>query len=714
MLIYSIFPFLVAVYFLLIGFFVFIKGKKKNLVLPFSLLCLVTFIWQGSWTILFQIQNIKIAVFIAKIGHIGIIFLPVLYYHFVISILNKKDRFLPVLYFICFTFLILLFSTNSFISGVYKYSWGYYPKAGLIHLIYLSLTIFLAFKSFYLLWKKINSESDSLAKQKFWYTLLALIIYFFASLDYLDNYGLNLYPLGIIFISISLSIIALVITKLELLNISVIIKKRASILIITLLVIISFCILTYSTLYFIKNLYLIYLIFLMQTLFWSFTAIPFSNFLITTARRSFVRGWYDTNKLLVTISKAVGNLTKREDIFKTIEQHLYLELELEKSAIIIAEKSKNESLVQYCLRENEIKANKPNNQILSVTINSHKIDLNNPSLEFFKHKFNPCSLNELEPEIAELFLKLGFNKKAIILPFHSPEILEGLVILGERSNQIAFKTSDFDFFNLLINNINALLYRLTPYEIIEKQFNENQKRLYDAEIQLIRSKKIEAIVHATRQCHHEVKTPLAIMKLNTERFLENNRTNPKPEEVQEHSTLVLNEIERALEVVRETLTITDGAAKERNVREVNLNEVIQRALKLVPARGVQIITNFDPNLPLTQGVFEDLEIVFTNLMNNAIEAMAGHGTVNITTSHEANNLVITFSDTGKGIPEEMKAKVWEPYVSGAEGKAGNATAGRGWGLTIVNRIIQEHEGLIKLESELNKGATFIISLPVIS
>ena len=65
-----------------------------------------------------------------------------------------------------------------------------------------------------------------------------------------------------------------------------------------------------------------------------------------------------------------------------------------------------------------------------------------------------------------------------------------------------------------------------------------------------------------------------------------------------------------------------------------------------------------------------------------------------------------------GIAPELREKIWEPYFSGKVTAAGNHTAGRGWGLTICNRIITEHKGSIQCESELGKGSKFIVRMPI--
>jgi signal transduction histidine kinase len=91
--------------------------------------------------------------------------------------------------------------------------------------------------------------------------------------------------------------------------------------------------------------------------------------------------------------------------------------------------------------------------------------------------------------------------------------------------------------------------------------------------------------------------------------------------------------------------------------------------------------------------------------------MPNGGALAFTTRANATDVVITVEDNGEGIPEKLRSKVWEPYFSGRGSDVGNSNAGRGWGLTIVNRIINAHQGTIRFTSEEKVGTRFVITLP---
>jgi PAS domain S-box-containing protein len=122
-------------------------------------------------------------------------------------------------------------------------------------------------------------------------------------------------------------------------------------------------------------------------------------------------------------------------------------------------------------------------------------------------------------------------------------------------------------------------------------------------------------------------------------------------------------------------------------------------------RGVEIIKDFQYNDAIL--CFPDeLNQVWTNLIHNALQAMDYKGKLTIMVYKQDNQIVSTFTDTGSGIPQEIRHKIFNPFFTTK--KIGEGT---GLGLDIVKKIIEKHEGAIDFESEVGKGTTFIVHLP---
>ncbi len=421
-------------------------------------------------------------------------------------------------------------------------------------------------------------------------------------------------------------------------------------------------------------------------------ASPLQTFLLTSAKRKFIKGWYEPDEVFRRLGSNITQESNREAIFRITLNTLDEVFELEDTLSIVAMREQMK-LSGYRVQKNL--------STLSPSV---------PLLTACQDKYAAIQMEDLDEgsrqQLKQLLPKL--RDIAVIIPFHSPEYLEGVLVLGPKSSGASFSDSDMLFFNNLINYLSPALYRLTPLETLERIYSENQKKLHDAEIQLLRAQKIESIVHATRQCHHEIRTPLNIIKLGIGRI-------KTMEDLENYKLIAKEEIDHAIEIVEETLSISDVTkTASRAFVNINVNDVITRCLRLIDRSRYQVILDLAKQLPLVRGISSDMQVVFTNLIHNALEAMPEGGTLSFSSKAEGTNLQIKVEDTGAGIAPEMRSRVWEPYFSGKGDAIGNSTGGRGWGLTIVNRIINEHAGTIQLNSELGVGTCFVITLPGVS
>ncbi len=227
---YTIPPFLSSILFLLLGVSVYWSNRKSAINTNFLLVCFVTSWWQFTWFILFNIQNEILANYLVKIGHIGIIFIPIFFFHFFLSFLGRISKFDKYLLYFSYLFglifELILWKTDYFIDGFYKYFWGFYPKAGPLHPLYLLFLSFISIRIIYLLISFLKKEGvQSMKRHQAKYMLLALVFYIFAASDFLVNYGIEFYPFGFLFILIFLGITAYAIVRHYLFGIKVILTE---------------------------------------------------------------------------------------------------------------------------------------------------------------------------------------------------------------------------------------------------------------------------------------------------------------------------------------------------------------------------------------------------------------------------------------------------------------------------------------------------------
>lgn len=216
---YSILPTLTALVFLLYGFYVVSSRGINRVTTSFLILCVTTFFWQFTWAILFQVENPVLSKKLIDFGWLLILFLPTSLYHFLVEITGKSAelRFVYFSYFIALLLAATLLTTDLFIAGQYKYFWGFYPKAGVLHPLHVLQTIIVVNRGLYITYKKqtiVRAEE----KIKLRYCIAGLCIYFFAALDYLCNYGIEIYPVGVVFITVSLGVISVATVKYHLMD----------------------------------------------------------------------------------------------------------------------------------------------------------------------------------------------------------------------------------------------------------------------------------------------------------------------------------------------------------------------------------------------------------------------------------------------------------------------------------------------------------------
>jgi len=182
--------------------------------------------------------------------------------------------------------------------------------------------------------------------------------------------------------------------------------------------------------------------------------------------------------------------------------------------------------------------------------------------------------------------------------------------------------------------------------------------------------------------------------------------------VKEDLKMVCSEAQRAAAVVKKLLTFARQHTTERQA--VQINAVVEDVLSLRAyehkVNNIRVTTRFDNHLPKIIADPFQIQQVFLNIVLNAEQAMIEahkEGTLTVTTERVDGNIKVSFSDDGPGIPPENMHKLFSPFFTTKEvGK------GTGLGLSICYGIVTNHGGRIYTQSELGKGATFVVELPV--
>ena len=218
---------------------------------------------------------------------------------------------------------------------------------------------------------------------------------------------------------------------------------------------------------------------------------------------------------------------------------------------------------------------------------------------------------------------------------------------------------------------------------------------------LVISEKMAALGEVAAKVAHEIRNPLVSVggfAKRLEKKLDGN--------LQEYAGIIVKEVSRLEGILKEIL----GFVKEARLSKepVNLNPLLDDIVRLMESdieeRGINLKKEYG-EIP---EIFVDpnrMKEAIVNIITNAVQALSGAGTIAIRTFLQEHEVVLEIRDTGKGIPKEELSSIFNPFYT-------TKSTGTGLGLAITHRIIQEHNGRIEVESELEKGTVFKIYLPI--
>jgi two-component system NtrC family sensor kinase len=286
--------------------------------------------------------------------------------------------------------------------------------------------------------------------------------------------------------------------------------------------------------------------------------------------------------------------------------------------------------------------------------------------------------------------------------------------LGRHFNQMIKKIRESHEQNIqLLSQISRFNEELT---LKVKSATSELKLLHEAlsetQRQLSQSEKLAALGLLTGAVAHQIGTPLNSISGYIQLMLQEGNLQPKD---QQRLKIIESQLDRLADSFKTLLSYTHLPKPQRKPLDINgvLRELISLSEPWLRSHQITFESSFDPNLPLVLGEVTHLQTLFLNLINNAIDAMPKGGHLIIKTlspsptSEKEGWVEISISDTGVGISEEIKKKIFDPFFTTK--KVGE---GMGLGLSICEKIVKDHLGRMEVQSEVGKGSTFYVYLPI--
>jgi two-component system NtrC family sensor kinase len=264
--------------------------------------------------------------------------------------------------------------------------------------------------------------------------------------------------------------------------------------------------------------------------------------------------------------------------------------------------------------------------------------------------------------------------------------------------------------NEMAHNLGAArAERLALLQSLEQKVEERTRALKRAQDQLVRTEKLSSLGRLAASVAHEINNPLAgiltYAKLLTRLLEPGAADDPQKAAAVKNLALVKRETERCSAIVRNLLDF----ARERPLTlvETDLAAVVDEALTLVSNQAKLQNVRFERALPKVSpvcGDFGQLRQACVNVILNACDAMKNGGTLRIALTEDGEEVHLSFSDSGVGIPPEYLAKVLDPFFTTKE-------KGTGLGLSVVYGILDRHGGTVELSSTVGVGTTVTFRLP---
>jgi signal transduction histidine kinase len=300
---------------------------------------------------------------------------------------------------------------------------------------------------------------------------------------------------------------------------------------------------------------------------------------------------------------------------------------------------------------------------------------------------------------------------------------EGNRVIGlmdiESSVQNAFGQNDFMALESLAGILSSVLSSADQYQRLQEnvaQLRQVQLELQtrieaqmEAERRLVQAEKLAAVGEMAAGIAHELNNPLTTVTGFTELVLEElSEEAPQRPDLE----MVLKEARRARDVVRRLLDFSRRSESERT--RVDINQLVNDALSLTKhlfhTSGVQLDLRLGKNLPWVSVDRNQIKQVFLNLFHNALQAMPSGGSLMIETCFRERDerkwVVAVVADTGIGIEDAHKERIFEPFFT-----TRSRQGGTGLGLSVTYGIVSDHGGIIDVDSEAGKGASFTVWLP---
>ncbi|MEK6680996.1 MAG: ATP-binding protein [Nitrospirota bacterium] len=694
----------------LIGYFVFFKYKdtKKEEQLALFLACMSLSVWLFGYSGMYATKDESLGIIWARIGFIGVIFIPITFYHFTVAVLKIKSR-IPVfaLYLMALPF-IALGLTDYIYKGMNNFFWGFYPKIGILYhsfIIFFCVLFIYSFILFLINFRKVKKH-DLFKYNQAKYLMLAYLFANIGIVDFLPKYNIGIYPFGYIAAVCWISLLAYAIVKYRLMEITFALKK-GTVYSAGLLLILApaFLIILWAEKFFLGSVNLSLSIVLLSVV--AVSAIAFYNLKLRTERaleNTLFYKKYNPYKVLSNFTKEMVSVITLDELLNRTINTFVETLKIKKASIFLFDEEKKVYTMKASYSLDEEK-------------NKIKIKQEDSLISHFITKEDVAIREEIErypstQQTQEIIKILKEMESEIAIPFLEKGQLTGFCNLGAKGDRSMYSNEDIELF--------LSLGRQACVAIQNAQLVE---RIKESKLVIRRIERLKTVGDLAAGFAHEIRNPLVPIKACLQ--LLPSRYGKDMDFTEKIPRYALQEVERIEKLLRE---IMDYSRPRTPVfQEEDINEVIENTVQFIEyqakKKGIKIERGYDNSLPVIKVDREQIKQVLLNLIMNAMDAVNGIGKIEIATRKvrhmlspcgkigEGGYVQIEVRDNGTGIANEDLDRIFNPFYT-TKHESSDGREGTGLGLSIVQEIVSEHCGFVDVRSEVGVGSSFYVNLPV--
>jgi signal transduction histidine kinase len=294
----------------------------------------------------------------------------------------------------------------------------------------------------------------------------------------------------------------------------------------------------------------------------------------------------------------------------------------------------------------------------------------------------------------------------------------------ERKEPAVVNLRTADEFGVLARHFDAMMARTQAFneelrskitdatEELERRYHEVERLhelLFATQRNLSHAERLALSGRIMAEVAHEVGTPLHSVMGHLELLREDLTRDGVTDAVERRLTIIGSQLRRVTEIISQLLDLTRRPPEQK--APLDLNRIVRETSELVRpvavAAGLSLHVDADPNVPKLVGYGDQLQQVVLNLLTNAMDATPAGGRIDMVTRATDGVVTLEVSDTGCGIGEADRKRIFDPFFSTKE-----PGRGTGLGLFISAEIVRDHRGRIELDSAESRGSTFRVVLPL--